>query len=129
MLSRFHEINRYLKTVQADGSGCDADVVAGAATVQADHILSTIRSDPPSLADATTLLEGLQGPECCFANPNIDLLAAAINRSLARYSTVGKKGGAGMQTHMVMYNYMTKEDWAVLVAERAPNDAAYRRCR
>ena len=95
-------------------------MIKDARAIQVEHFVSTIDKAPPSLADATTVLQELQHPSSPFSKPDIDLISAAINKSVSMDSSIGKRGCCASQTHLHMYNYMTKSDWEVLVDEKSP---------
>ena len=121
MLARYHEIVRYAQVAQAPGSGVDPRAVADVKTVHIESLVASIVSDPPPLAECTALLEELQKPSC-MSESDIALLTRAINSHLVK--TPASKGSNGkLQSHLTFFNYMTKDDWAVLIDERSPVDA------
>ena len=116
MLSRYLETCRYIEVVRA-GQGSDDSVAKATAQRQVENLVSTIEtSPPPPVAEAASLMEELQAPTCRLSMSHKEMSSQAVQKAMSAESRK-RSPGAVLQTHMFMYNYLTKEDWETLVSE------------
>ena len=115
LLSRVLELQRFAllaKTTMGDGGGA-------AILAQVDHLVACVPKMDVSLSDAIPVLEELRMPHCQLSASDVERVIKALNRKLsAGQKQKGTK--ASRQTHAFFHNYLTRDDWEVLLRENAP---------
>ena len=124
-----HKVNAviaFLKAAHPTMGGTDA--WAGIVKSQVNAIVDFVGASPPTIEDASLALSALSEQSASVVFPEADRSAIAIAITTAASSTASSSAPIaatshmrpGSQSHFFMYNYMTEEDWNLLLMQSSP---------
>ena len=124
-----HKVNAVIAFLKAahPTMGC-TDAWAGIVKSQVNAIIDFVGASPPTIDDASLALSALSDQPASVVFPDADRSAIAIAITTAASLTPSSSPPVaptscvrpGSQSHFFMYNYMTEEDWNLLLMQSSP---------